>query len=74
MRWRDSIAPRVLGLPGVVLIGIDEAKNRLLIGVEDSEAWDLIGRVQQQLAELNIPFEAVNIVEIGRASCRERVL
>jgi hypothetical protein len=64
-QWRDSMARHVLRLPGIVLIGIDEAKNRLLIGVEDSEARDLIGRVEQQLAELDIPFEAVNLVEVG---------
>jgi len=64
-QWHDSMARHVLWLPGVVLIGIDEAKNRLLIGVEDSEAWDLIGRVDQQLIELDIPFEAVNLEEVG---------
>jgi hypothetical protein len=64
-QWRDSVARHVLRLPKVVLVGIDEAKNRLVIGVEDSEAWDLIGRVEQQLAELDIPFEAVDLEEVG---------
>jgi hypothetical protein len=53
---------RVLGQPGVTLIGIDDAKNRLLIGVEHSEARD---RVEQELTELDIPREAVNLVTVG---------
>jgi hypothetical protein len=64
-QWHDSMAEHVLKLPGVTLIGIDDANNQLLIGVEDSQALDLIGRVEQQLAELDIPREAVNLIEVG---------
>src|SRR5436853_1526487 len=36
--WFERLSPEVLGLFGVVLVDLDEAKNRLLVGVVDSTA------------------------------------
>ena len=52
-------ANRLLSLPGVVFVDLDEARNRVAVGVEgDSGAQ----QVQKVLASLNIPRAAV-IVE-----------
>ena len=61
-QWHDQMAVHVLGLPGVALTDIDDAKNRLLVGVGNSQARTL---VEQTLVALGIPAEAVNIVETG---------
>lgn len=53
-----SMMPSVLGIPGVVLTDIDEANNRLTVGVQDRKTR---GKVRKQLAELGIPREMVNI-------------
>jgi hypothetical protein len=60
--WHDRLAEQVVELPGVVLTDIDDATNRLMIGVEHPEA---IAMVEQQVAELNIPAAAVTIVATG---------
>jgi len=58
--WHERLMPRVLGLPGVILTDIDEAANRLRIGVEAQEQQ---GVVEVQLANLGIPRDAVFIEE-----------
>jgi hypothetical protein len=58
--WYDRMAPKVLALPGVVLTDIDEAKNRLAIGME---TLGIQSQVESLLARLGIPLEAVNIEE-----------
>jgi hypothetical protein len=58
-RWHDSLNA-VLAMPGVVLTDIDDAKNRLKVGVESREVgW----KVRDRLAALGIPDEAVDVVE-----------
>ena len=57
-KWHDQLAMQVLEIPGLVLTDIDDATNRLLIGVESSEARDL---VEQEAAALDIPRQAVEI-------------
>jgi hypothetical protein len=58
-RWHDSLN-EVLSIPGVVLTDIDDAKNRLQVGVESNEiGW----KVRDRLVALGIPDEAVDVVE-----------
>jgi len=59
-QWHDRLSPVVLAIPGVILTDIDEAKNRLRVGVERLK---MTSRVEQQLAKLGIPREAVIIEE-----------
>ena len=53
-------AGRLLSLPGVVFVDLDEARNRVAVGVESSERTQ---SVQKMLASLDIPRAAV-VVEI----------
>jgi hypothetical protein len=58
--WHERMLPEVLGLPGVILTDVDEAENRLRVGVE---AQERVGVVEARLAGLGIPREAVLIEE-----------
>ncbi len=49
-------AGRVLSLPGVVFVDLDEARNRVAVGVEDDSRRQ---PVQRMLASLDIPRAAV---------------
>ncbi len=57
--WHDRLIS-LLDLEGVLLTDIDEGQNRLKVGVEQLA---LASAVEQQLASLGIPKEAVLIVE-----------
>ncbi|HZN11881.1 MAG TPA: hypothetical protein VFC61_09385 [Blastocatellia bacterium] len=57
--WHDRQRFVTLALPGVVRASIRESRNRLEIGVQDAL---VIGQVEEQLAKLGIPREAVEIV------------
>lgn len=66
--WHERMMPEVLGLPGVSFTDIDEAENRLRVGIERQELLgierqELQGSVEVQLASLDIPREAVLIEE-----------
>lgn len=56
--WHDRLTGPVLTIRGVVLTDLDEAKNRLRIGVEKRE---VIRRVEQKLVQLKVPRKAVII-------------
>ena len=58
--WHERMMMDVLALPGVVFTDIDDAKNRLAVGVEKPAVQAL---VEEQLTKLGIPREAVNIEE-----------
>lgn len=60
--WYDGPFQDVWNVPGVIMTDIDDAKNRLFIGVETAEAWDA---VERRLAELGIPREVVDIEITG---------
>jgi hypothetical protein len=60
--WHDRMNADVLGTPDVVFTDIDDAKNRLAVGVSSTEARVA---VEQHLARLDIPREAVNIEDAG---------
>lgn len=51
-------AGRLLSLPGVVFVDLDEARNRVAVGVEDDSRAQ---QVQKMLASLDIPRIAVVI-------------
>ena len=55
--WTQQAA-RVMELPGVVLVDLDEARNRVAVGVDDSSKAPA---VQQVLGSMNIPLGAVVI-------------
>lgn len=59
IQWRRQ-AIEILTLPGVSLVGLDEAANRVRVGVEDATR---VGAVEQALQRLGIPREAV-IIEV----------
>lgn len=74
--WHEPVMADVLNIPGVVFTDIDDAKNRLAVGVEKLEIQPL---VEEQLVKLGIPREAVNIeetkpVEFGGLQDRNRPL
>jgi hypothetical protein len=55
--WTQQAA-RVMELPGVTLVDLDEERNRVAIGVDHSSKTQA---VQQVLASMNIPLAAVVI-------------
>ena len=57
--WRKQLPP-VLAIKGVVFTDVDEAANRVHVGVEDAS---VATRVREQIAALNIPAAAVVISE-----------
>ncbi len=59
--WNDQLRQAVLPMPGVVLTGIDDGKNRLKVGVETTAT---ASAVEDELAALGIPSEAVNLVQM----------
>jgi len=58
-QWSDRLIS-VLAMPGVVLTDIDDARNRLMVGVENAAA---VWQVRDRLGALGIPGEAVDVVE-----------
>jgi hypothetical protein len=60
--WHDHMAQQVFQIPEVTLTDVDDAKNRLLVGVETPEAR---APVEKQLQALNIPNEAVTMEVTG---------
>jgi hypothetical protein len=73
-RWHDHLFAPVFSVQGVVLTDVDEASNRVRIGVESLEA---IAQVEERLAELGIPREAVLIEQTEpirhMATLRDRI-
>ena len=69
-RWRDSVYTHLLGTGGVLFDDLDEAINRVTIGLDESafeqERTELLPRLQA----LGIPQEAVHIEPTGRIVAR----
>jgi hypothetical protein len=61
-QWRDRLRG-VLGLAGVVLLDLDEARNRLVIGVERGAATRDRHAVGRHVAAQRVPNEAVIVEE-----------
>ncbi|MCS6816896.1 MAG: S1 family peptidase [Blastocatellia bacterium] len=60
--WHDQLSPKIFELEGVTLTDIDEARNRVRIGVEDEAAADA---VIETLISLGIPREAILVEEVA---------
>ena len=59
--WTER-AGAVLKVPGVTMVDLDEAKNRITIGVENRSQTEA---VEKALSSLNVPRKAVLIEETG---------
>ncbi len=59
-RLRDRVTDPLLGLEGVVSVDLDEARNRVVVGIADPAAR---GRVQRTLADLAVDAEPVLVEE-----------
>lgn len=57
--WRHELRSAVLALPGVVTLDVDEASNRVRVGVDHELAAIAGRRVAAQVARLGIPAGAV---------------
>ncbi|MFO7967933.1 MAG: hypothetical protein R6U44_10090 [Archaeoglobaceae archaeon] len=68
MEWKSDLTKPFLGNNredfNVTLVGIDERKNKLVVGVETAEESQ-IKAVKKEIKKLNIPQEAVDIIEVG---------
>ncbi len=73
-RWFLAASPEVLAIPGAVFVDLDEARNRLTVGVSDPAATV---PVRGALARLGIPEAAFAVVETEpirfMATLRDRV-
>jgi hypothetical protein len=58
----ERVTPTVLSVKGTVLTDVDDADNRVKIGVEDPAARE---RVEKELARLGIARQMLEIVEIA---------
>jgi hypothetical protein len=58
--WHDRISPLVLAIPGAVLTAIDQAANRLKVGVVKVA---LEPEIEAVLSQMDVPRDAVNIEE-----------
>jgi hypothetical protein len=56
--WRDRIVGRVLPLPGVEMVDLDEARNRVTVGVSDAAARRA---VEREAAAVGVPLAALNL-------------
>jgi hypothetical protein len=70
--WKQIARMEILPLPGVITLDVDEVKNRLFIGVEDTQ---LIPTVESALQTTSIPKEAVVMGEasVPKLALRDRV-
>lgn len=59
LAWYERL-PEVLTADGAIMVDLHERENNLTVGVETREAAD---RVEERLRELEIPREAVEIIE-----------
>lgn len=61
--WHDELSPRVLALQGAVSTDVDDARNRIVVGVED------VGRdgtaVEREIVRLGVPRDAVLVENVA---------
>ena len=58
--WFESASPAALSIPGAVFVDLDEASNRLRVGVADAAVG---ARVRRALGSLRVPADAVIVEE-----------
>ncbi len=61
LAWRQDLRPAVLGLPGVVLLDVDEATNRVRVGVRAERLATTRLRLAVEAARRGIPGQALRI-------------
>lgn len=61
--WKKKITNHILPIKGVYTNDIDESQNKLSVGVSGEDTKD---KVIKELAQLNIPREAVNIFTMSQ--------
>lgn len=59
-RWFNRLSPEALAVPGAVFVDLDEASNRVLVGVANAVAAATVRRV---VAQLGVPSAAVAVEE-----------
>lgn len=62
-RWYDRLFDHVFQLDGVVAAGIDERRNRLVIGVADKDKWE--PEVEAMAQRLRVPRRVIRVEEMG---------
>jgi hypothetical protein len=64
LSWKAELRP-LLALPGVVLLDVDEARNRLVIGLDATSRSKGLDRdrLERQLLSVSVPRQAVELVE-----------
>lgn len=60
--WHDRLIEQVFKIRGVTLIDINDAENRLTVGVVNKEVGN---GMKKRGIEFGVPVEAVNIIETG---------
>ena len=61
--WRHDLRPALLGLPGIVLLDVDETRNRVRVGVERGQAAVARLRLAITAARRGIPGDALVVEE-----------
>ncbi|HEV8579789.1 MAG TPA: hypothetical protein VGX68_12005 [Thermoanaerobaculia bacterium] len=69
LAWRHELRP-LLGLPGVVLLDVDETRNRVVLGLDSTSRNKSLDRdrVERQLLFTGVPRQAVLLEEMGPIS------
>jgi hypothetical protein len=58
--WKETLTPDLLGQPEVVFLDADEARNRVVVGLDAAQARSLdTGRLDQMIARRGVPRAAV---------------
>jgi len=64
--WKRALRPAVLGQPGVVFLDADETRNRVVVGIDGTQAKSLdTGGLDKALALKGVPREAVLYQEVA---------
>ncbi|MGE5849197.1 MAG: hypothetical protein ACM362_03580 [Candidatus Methylomirabilota bacterium] len=63
--WRDRLVPGILDVAGVVWLDLDEANNRIVIGLDQETAATDPARVREAARNLGVPEEAVAFESSG---------
>lgn len=61
--WRDEVVSSVLGIPGVIFVDLDEAANRVAVGIDRARFASVRGSASAALASGHVPQAAVAYVE-----------
>lgn len=63
--WRDRLVPGILDVSGVVWVDLDEANNRIVIGLDQETAATDPAPVREVARSLGVPEEAVDFESSG---------